>query len=278
MQVQDALRKFVGEGSRGLIIAGPDVMPSKFYGPSSSSGGSGSSSGTGRGLIAAREALHGHGRSLSQVDVTPAFPDSSVPVNLVSGPMGIVFTGYVSDPGGTLTVGSAAAGSSELANSELAAQQYLAYLRGQAVLSPTELAFGEAGGDRSAHAVLQAGRGEATTAWVCVRQAATTESGRLGAGPIISWSHRLALPLAGRVWQLYAQCVCVCAWRVCMRAMHHGALPHARLPACMRNAGDGHRRGSCQCHPGLQWPIAALPIGVPLCPLTMHPSCSLAQR
>ncbi|KXZ46155.1 hypothetical protein GPECTOR_46g224 [Gonium pectorale] len=62
----------------------------------------------------------------------PSFDGNDIPVNQVTGPMGMIFTGYVSDPGGNLTVTAP----SELANAELAAQQYLAWLQGQATLEP----------------------------------------------------------------------------------------------------------------------------------------------
>ena len=145
---------------KGLVVVGPDVMPSVFYdgqppppparrslieslargaahavgaaawqlwsGMDARQPASGSSGGAA--VAAADRGYYSrYSRSLLQLDVTPAFPDSSIPVNLVSGPMGIVFTGYVSDPGGNLAVSGDPP--SQLANSELAAQQLLAYLR-----------------------------------------------------------------------------------------------------------------------------------------------------
>ncbi len=56
-------------------------------------------------------------------------------VNEVSGPMGLYFSGVVSNPGSNLTV----AGAVELQNAELAAQRYLEFLRGTRSLSPQEL-------------------------------------------------------------------------------------------------------------------------------------------
>lgn len=68
-----------------------------------------------------------------------SFLDSSIPVNMVSGPMGIVFTGYLSDPGGALVVGGP--DKSDLSNSELAAQQYLAYVQGGLAATPLQIAL-----------------------------------------------------------------------------------------------------------------------------------------
>ncbi|KXZ53996.1 hypothetical protein GPECTOR_5g108 [Gonium pectorale] len=65
----------------------------------------------------------------------PVLDANDIPVNLISGPTGMVFSGYVSDPGGNLTLTVP----SELKNAELAAQKYLDYLQGRATLSPSEL-------------------------------------------------------------------------------------------------------------------------------------------
>lgn len=56
-------------------------------------------------------------------------------VNEVSGPMGLYFSGTVSNPGSNLTV----AGPVELQNAELAAQRYLEFVRGTRSLTPQEL-------------------------------------------------------------------------------------------------------------------------------------------
>lgn len=56
-------------------------------------------------------------------------------VNEVAGPMGMFFSGLVSNPGSVLTVDIPL----ELQNAELAAQRYLEYVRGARTLSPQEL-------------------------------------------------------------------------------------------------------------------------------------------
>ncbi|KAG2442818.1 hypothetical protein HXX76_002897 [Chlamydomonas incerta] len=184
-KVAGFLREFVFMG-KGLIVVGPDVMPSIFYPGSSASGPvpapSGAASrrslldglalplageaadeggvwnaegeeiveadGGGGGLMdEANGVVVAGGRSLLQATAAaaasaaavrigpPQFNASVIPVNLVSGPMGLLITGYVSDPGGNLTVSSP----SELRNAELAAGQYVEYLQGQLRLSTPDL-------------------------------------------------------------------------------------------------------------------------------------------
>ncbi|KAG2482809.1 hypothetical protein HYH03_018299 [Edaphochlamys debaryana] len=155
-EVQQSLTDFVTHG-KGLIFVGPDVMPSAFYGDQApaarrrsalGSGGSAWAAGAGdrRGGGTAAEGVGLHargsrgGRTLSQEPTEPAadgqvIDPESVTANLISGPMGIHFSGFISDPGGNLTIATPTAGQ----NAELAAQQLILYLEGQMTLSAMEL-------------------------------------------------------------------------------------------------------------------------------------------
>ncbi|PNW70885.1 hypothetical protein CHLRE_17g737400v5 [Chlamydomonas reinhardtii] len=171
-KVSGFLRDFVFKG-KGIIVVGPDVMPTIFYlGTGTASRrrslfeslelplGREAASGSqlwnaedeplvqeeGSGMDA-RVVVNSGGRTLLQATAAgaasaaaarigaPQFNSSLIPVNLVSGPMGLLITGYVSDPGGNLTVTSP----SELQNAELAASQYVEYLQGQIRLSVPDL-------------------------------------------------------------------------------------------------------------------------------------------
>ncbi|KAG2426757.1 hypothetical protein HXX76_012814 [Chlamydomonas incerta] len=177
LRVSQFLQDFVIQG-KGLIVVGPDVMPSIFY-PSSAATPVPAPSGAGRRslLLQRAAALLGeaseldleHAGALLEADSgeemrqqlqshmtaalarrrelqqsggssapgNPLFNSTSIPVNQVSGPMGLVFSGYVSNPGGNLTVSSP----SELQNAELAANQYVEYLQGRMTLTVQELSL-----------------------------------------------------------------------------------------------------------------------------------------
>ncbi|KAG2454293.1 hypothetical protein HYH02_001322 [Chlamydomonas schloesseri] len=166
-KVSGFLRDFVYKG-KGLLVVGPDVMPSIFYpgasatpvpSPAVAARGRRSMIGDiivweaedeGHHVTAAGAApVSGGSRTLLQSQASaasaasgvaarigaPQFNSSLIPVNLVSGPMGLLITGYVSDPGGNLTVTSP----SELQNAELAASQYVDYLQGRLPVSVPDL-------------------------------------------------------------------------------------------------------------------------------------------
>ncbi|KAG2426759.1 hypothetical protein HXX76_012816 [Chlamydomonas incerta] len=191
-RVSQFLQNFVVQG-KGLIVVGPDVMPSIFYpssvaapvpspltAPSARTAAATPSPSTAgrRGLLLQRAAallgeasdtdLEHAGVNLeadsgeemrqqlvshmaaalarrrelqqsggSSAPGNPLFNSTSIPVNQVSGPMGLVFSGYVSNPGGNLTVSSP----SELQNAELAANQYVEYLQGRMTLTVPELSL-----------------------------------------------------------------------------------------------------------------------------------------
>eukprot|EP00198_Chlamydomonas_reinhardtii_P010244 XP_001699581.1 predicted protein [Chlamydomonas reinhardtii] len=148
-RVSHFLQEFVNYG-KGLIVVGPDVMPSIFY-PGSLAAPSLAPSTAGRRSMLLQRAAVLLGDAF-EPDVTDAGdnlsdPDAGVDLRhqlhremaaaLVSGPMGLVFSGYVSDPGGNLTVTSP----SELQNAELAASQYVEYLQGRMQLTIPELSL-----------------------------------------------------------------------------------------------------------------------------------------
>ncbi|KAG2489476.1 hypothetical protein HYH03_012112 [Edaphochlamys debaryana] len=150
-RTQEAIRAFVNSG-KGLMVVGPDVMPTIFYGSQTPSSRRRSLAGQGAGAAAgALAALQvqgvamiqtprsGAGRRLLQttdLEATPVVNSTDVQVNYVTGPgIGLVFSGYVSDPGTALSVQSP----SELSNAELAAQQLSLYLQGKVVLDNSQL-------------------------------------------------------------------------------------------------------------------------------------------
>ncbi|KAG2451910.1 hypothetical protein HYH02_003685 [Chlamydomonas schloesseri] len=182
--VRQHLLSFV-EGGKGLIIVGPDVMPTQLYdgaraaannsvpvwgwgweggGSSSSSSSNGRRSAMGEEAEAAEEEEEEEEdeealRAVAEAGTTgrrrlaqsqgvksqaavmsiqaPQYNMSAVTVNLVSGPMGLLVSGYVSDPGGNLTL----AAPSALRNAELAAQQLVEYLNGRMTLSTPDLSL-----------------------------------------------------------------------------------------------------------------------------------------
>ncbi|KAG2495225.1 hypothetical protein HYH03_006830 [Edaphochlamys debaryana] len=127
-EVQQAVLDFVARG-KGLIFVGPDVMPSEYYAP----------------MRNARRLSHSGqehaGRGLLQDATDPlygqAFDPMSITVNYISGAMGLYYSAYISNPGGTLSV----APPSRLQNAEVAAHQLLAYLQGQLTLGEQDLAL-----------------------------------------------------------------------------------------------------------------------------------------
>ncbi|KAG2454290.1 hypothetical protein HYH02_001319 [Chlamydomonas schloesseri] len=185
-RVSQFLQEFVSLG-KGLLVVGPDVMPSIFYPGTSAATPVPSPAASRRSLLLQRAAALLLGEASAEHDVMdadvssldgneadeemrlqlqsqmaagglarrrelqqqsgsstsssapgdPLFNSTSIPVNQVSGPMGLVFSGYVSDPGGNLTVTSP----SELQNAELAASQYVDYLQGRMSLTVPELSL-----------------------------------------------------------------------------------------------------------------------------------------
>ncbi|KAG2422134.1 hypothetical protein HXX76_016256 [Chlamydomonas incerta] len=127
--VQYHLQSFVAQEGKGLIVVGPDAMPSVFYSPAGPSTIATYNSSRyrhhQRQLLA--DGLLGSAGAL--LEPPPQISALAITVNLVSGPMGLLLSGYVSNPGGNLTL----AAPSTLQNAELAAAQLVEYLQGQLV-------------------------------------------------------------------------------------------------------------------------------------------------
>ncbi|KAG2427501.1 hypothetical protein HXX76_012434 [Chlamydomonas incerta] len=171
--VQAALQSYV-EGGKGLLVVGPDVMPTMFYSSSSLTAATYSSAAGRHHRHSRREllpvvAVDGAAADTDDTDTDDELVDDpavrmgaksearpqrrrlqqaqqaqaaagqisalNIEVNLVIGPMGLLLSGYVSNPGGNLTV----AAPSALHNAELAAQQLVEYLGGRLTLSPPDL-------------------------------------------------------------------------------------------------------------------------------------------
>ncbi|KXZ46562.1 hypothetical protein GPECTOR_42g771 [Gonium pectorale] len=174
-EVQLALQDFVHQG-KSIIVVGPDVMPAKFYKkdpppaaaasprppsprppmPSprrrrhlAEADGQGAGDSDGDTWVGWPEnatleergeaAVRLYRRRLADAvdEDNLAFDSASVTVNLITGPMSLVVSGYVSDPGGTSSV----APPSEDSNALLAASQYVQFLQGKLVLSTTQLSL-----------------------------------------------------------------------------------------------------------------------------------------
>ncbi|GIL88009.1 hypothetical protein Vretifemale_16062, partial [Volvox reticuliferus] len=150
----DILVSYVARG-KGLIVAGPDVMPSQFYAPyapavppkaprhmqrrlrqkdaesvappvrQSEYGNTGGTADSG-GNVKRRN-----------LQISPTDP-SALPVNKVIQRMQVLFSDVVSDPGGNLKLVASLTGSI-VSNALLAAQQYLNYLLDQSTLSTAAL-------------------------------------------------------------------------------------------------------------------------------------------
>ncbi|KAG2451596.1 hypothetical protein HYH02_004191 [Chlamydomonas schloesseri] len=127
-------------GGGGLVVAGPDLLPSALYGGADGNDSAGDAgAGSQRRRLQQQSGAGGMGTagdgggsgSASQ----PQIPLGSLEVNAVTGPLGIVLTGFVSDPGGNLTLASP----SLAHNAELAAAQLVGYLQGRLPLSPPDL-------------------------------------------------------------------------------------------------------------------------------------------
>ncbi|KAG2451592.1 hypothetical protein HYH02_004187 [Chlamydomonas schloesseri] len=127
-------------GGGGLVVAGPDLLPSALYGGADGNNSAGDAgAGSQRRRLQQQSGAGGMGTagdgggsgSASQ----PQIPLGSLEVNAVTGPLGIVLTGFVSDPGGNLTLASP----SLAHNAELAAAQLVGYLQGRLPLSPPDL-------------------------------------------------------------------------------------------------------------------------------------------
>ncbi|KAG2422851.1 hypothetical protein HXX76_011665 [Chlamydomonas incerta] len=140
--VQEALVWFVRSGG-GLVVAGPDVMPSEFYrrqpkppppppSPSPPSPKPAASTGRSRRQLQQQQGQQGEQGEEGE----PEIDATTITVNAITGPLGLTFSGFISDPGGNLTL---AAGPSPLRNAELAAAAYLGYLQGQVALSTPEI-------------------------------------------------------------------------------------------------------------------------------------------
>ncbi|KAG2426016.1 hypothetical protein HYH02_014878 [Chlamydomonas schloesseri] len=145
--VQQALVWFVRSGG-GLVVPGPDVMPSAFYRrqrqqqkslvpvPAQDQSGSRSSSCSAGRRRLRQDGLGGGGGGGGEGgQEEPELDATSIEVNAITGPLGLTFSGYVSDPGGNLTLASP----SLYHNAELAAAAYVEYLQGQVALSPPDL-------------------------------------------------------------------------------------------------------------------------------------------
>ncbi|KXZ53850.1 hypothetical protein GPECTOR_6g768 [Gonium pectorale] len=76
-------------------------------------------------------------RVLQSSASTQSIDSNSIGINSIAGPMGLTFSGFISDPGGSLTVATP----SEDQNAALAAQKLLQYLQGAVTLSTKELAI-----------------------------------------------------------------------------------------------------------------------------------------
>ncbi|KAG2422848.1 hypothetical protein HXX76_011663 [Chlamydomonas incerta] len=144
--VQEALVGFVRSGG-GLVVAGPDVMPSEFYrrlpkppppppSPSPPSPKPAVSTGRSRRQLLEQGQQGEQGQQAEDDVGAPLIDATSITVNAITGPLGLTFSGFISDPGGNLTL---AAGPSLLRNAELAAAAYLGYLQGQVALSAPEI-------------------------------------------------------------------------------------------------------------------------------------------
>ncbi|KAG2433819.1 hypothetical protein HXX76_008176 [Chlamydomonas incerta] len=143
--IQERLVSYVAGGG-GLVVAGPDLMPSDFYGadPHASGGAvasaaaEGASGGPQRRLQQQPAGTGGGaagGGAVNAPSQQPQLPLGSFEVNAVTAPLGLVLTGFVSDPGGNLTL----AGPSLARNAELAAAQLVGYLQGRLPLSQPDL-------------------------------------------------------------------------------------------------------------------------------------------
>ncbi|KAG2426014.1 hypothetical protein HYH02_014876 [Chlamydomonas schloesseri] len=126
------------------ISALPDAVPLGAFLQSQllPNGGAAAAAAAGATVAAAhsrRQLRQQPGQAIGEEDEeAPLFDATSITVNAITGPLGLTFSGYVSDPGGNLTLAS---GPSPLSNAELAAAAYVEYLQGQVALSPPDLHF-----------------------------------------------------------------------------------------------------------------------------------------
>ncbi|KXZ46394.1 hypothetical protein GPECTOR_44g7 [Gonium pectorale] len=126
--VQKALQDFVALG-KALIVVGPDVSP-----PDGGSDGTSAAAAGGRRLL-------------------QAIDSSTLTINYVTGPMSLILTGHVSNPGGNLVV----APPSPQSNALLAAQSYLSYLQARRDGAVSADPADPAGGIRHAAAAADCG-------------------------------------------------------------------------------------------------------------------------
>ncbi|GFR45724.1 hypothetical protein Agub_g7139, partial [Astrephomene gubernaculifera] len=137
--IQAVLQNYVHSG-KGLIVVGPDAMPNIF----TDGGDVSSQAAAGRRLLRNADAAAA-AESLEAPRVQLQLPETirrqlqtsttTVLVNYVTAPMGIITTSSVSDAGGMLDLSLPA----EQANAVLAAQQLLLYVQGRLVMAPTAL-------------------------------------------------------------------------------------------------------------------------------------------
>ncbi|KXZ54442.1 hypothetical protein GPECTOR_5g94 [Gonium pectorale] len=133
----------------------------------------------GRAWRALRAWRRSRGRSLLQSGGGSGVDATTILLNLVSGPMGLLFSGYVADPGGNLTIATPTA----LQNAELAAQLYVEYLRGVVVLQPADLQMMVSTVSRAA-AVLPRSSPSLTRFWALVDLSASLAATRPALPPL----------------------------------------------------------------------------------------------
>ncbi|GLC37599.1 Xylosyltransferase 2 [Pleodorina starrii] len=142
--VQIFIANYVFHG-KGLIVVGPDAMPSIFYAPDTpavpavqtpppGSNEEPAVEATAAAAISAVTAANGNGSIVVRRSMQLAADVNSLPINLVITRMQLLISGVISDPGGSLLLSA-----SQTGNALLAAQMYINYLRDKKAVSETAL-------------------------------------------------------------------------------------------------------------------------------------------